>query len=906
MLRDMPRTAMPSGTVYDSVDYLLDRSGIARKRGGTSYYGPPVAASVPMLVDSSSKNHPIVAHGDAHIDIVTKKFGAGSVAFDGTGDYLTLDGSSDFSPGTGDFTVDFWLYANAYPAVAARLYDCRVPAGGGMTVSNKFGETFFPPGSPSTYTTHGLLTPSNNNLYLCSVVLQENKTVTGITGCGLTWVKVAEFNNASGVYTTVFRALKGSGLSSGNLVLTFSGNLTEFACVAVDEASGVDTSGTDGSGAIVQSATIGGSGTSKEVTLAAYASPSNHGFGAFGSLAVTLSASNSFIQLKSLKSGTGVNDHSAITMHRATTGNPKATEASGSTQWAAVGLEIAAFASAAQTITLGPTGKVSFSTLESGVLSTGAWHHIAVTRSGTNVRLFTDGSLIGTITDATNYQAGSSRPVIGASGATEGTEALNGYVDELRVSNNARWTAGFTPAAAAYTDDANTMLLMHADASTTNATALRAVKYADFPSGAQIVATADDSHAYLITSTTATDLGDVGPNRISPICKPALHVSGTSRLILPGSDGTTAPYAYTGTTLAALGGSPPAGKIVGIYKARVLLANSNANPNRLWFSPLDPSTTWDTTNAWVDLDHPITGIQAIRNSCLIFSAGHTDYLTGSVPPGTQGFDMSLGPLFDIGCSDGRSIGVWQDNVIFANADGVFLTNGAAPRSLTEPPEFGGLGIGSYWRSLLSGYRAGWQLHGDVLGNYYVVTVRNDTDGLIDTLMCHLPRRAWWRLAHFDAGMYSAATGNAQELYFASRSSAQVVTVSGIFTPTAANKNDATGEPVEPVFESRFYGTGPTLKAYGFGRFTWDMRDAATDNPTMQVELASGAEATAFAGVPESPFSETGDADRQRITLNKDAQGVTLRFTQAGASAKTELYAVEIEERGYEETIDGED
>lgn len=38
--RDTARTGIPPGGLYDSVDYLLHRPGVAQKRGGTSYAGP--------------------------------------------------------------------------------------------------------------------------------------------------------------------------------------------------------------------------------------------------------------------------------------------------------------------------------------------------------------------------------------------------------------------------------------------------------------------------------------------------------------------------------------------------------------------------------------------------------------------------------------------------------------------------------------------------------------------------------------------------------------------------------------------------------------------------------------------------------------------------------------------------
>jgi len=37
----------------------------------------------------------------------------GSVFFDGTDDFMSLDGSSDFAFGTGDFAIEFWVYFNA-------------------------------------------------------------------------------------------------------------------------------------------------------------------------------------------------------------------------------------------------------------------------------------------------------------------------------------------------------------------------------------------------------------------------------------------------------------------------------------------------------------------------------------------------------------------------------------------------------------------------------------------------------------------------------------------------------------------------------------------------------------------------------------------------------------------------
>lgn len=81
--------------------------------------------------------------------------------------------------------------------------------------------------------------------------------------------------------------------------------------------------------------------------------------------------------------------------------------------------------------------------ITSSAITTGAWYHVAVCRSGTSTRLFLNGTQTGsTYTDPTNYIAS---PVnIGASG--NGLFPLTGYFDDIRITKGvARYIANFTP-----------------------------------------------------------------------------------------------------------------------------------------------------------------------------------------------------------------------------------------------------------------------------------------------------------------------------------------------------------------------------------------------------------------------------------------------------------------------------
>jgi hypothetical protein len=58
----------------------------------------------------------VTAYGSAQITTAQSKFGGASGLFHGSGDYLSTADSDDWTFGSGDFTIDFWVRFNALPS----------------------------------------------------------------------------------------------------------------------------------------------------------------------------------------------------------------------------------------------------------------------------------------------------------------------------------------------------------------------------------------------------------------------------------------------------------------------------------------------------------------------------------------------------------------------------------------------------------------------------------------------------------------------------------------------------------------------------------------------------------------------------------------------------------------------
>jgi hypothetical protein len=63
------------------------------------------------IFDNTGKNN-LETVGDAQIDTTTKKYGTGSMEFDGTGDWLRMESTPPLYLSTGPFTIEAWIYPN--------------------------------------------------------------------------------------------------------------------------------------------------------------------------------------------------------------------------------------------------------------------------------------------------------------------------------------------------------------------------------------------------------------------------------------------------------------------------------------------------------------------------------------------------------------------------------------------------------------------------------------------------------------------------------------------------------------------------------------------------------------------------------------------------------------------------
>jgi hypothetical protein len=98
-------------------------------------------------------------------------------------------------------------------------------------------------------------------------------------------------------------------------------------------------------------------------------------------------------------------------------------------------------------------------------ISTNTWYHWAIVKNGSTLTHYFNGTALttllssqGTMTSGHGFNAINKIGVY-----SNNSLGWNGHLDEIRISNTARYTANFTAPTSPFVNDANTLLLIHAD-----------------------------------------------------------------------------------------------------------------------------------------------------------------------------------------------------------------------------------------------------------------------------------------------------------------------------------------------------------------------------------------------------------------------------------------------------------
>jgi hypothetical protein len=373
------------------------------------------------------------------------------------------------------------------------------------------------------------------------------------------------------------------------------------------------------------------------------------------------------------------------------------------------------------------------------------------------------------------------------------------------------------------------------------------------------------------------------------------------RVYIPSDNGTTSVKYYDGTNnAAAVSGSPPAGMMACAWKDHLVLARNAANPNRMWFSNGGDPTAWDTAadGQWLDLTVVPNGLAVLRGMILSFSETGVERVRGDIIPGVAGSDLVKEPMLSVGCPDPAAIAATDDYVIFANSDGVFLTDGIGLVNLTEQ-----CGILSYYTDSTFGQINNFT--GGIWRGHYILSVYSGTT-FINAFVFDIAKRRAWRLTNVLAAMMATAPtnvlGNASgELFFAELDSPFISRLSYMWIHAPSGAADGNLVYAAPAVRTgHFRGTQ--------GRKRWRRLYITYTHEVTTGTVGWNFDATLTASTTTGTLPETTDGDSPTprhpitITAGKQSDGISVYLAEGGNAARDfRVFSIEAETRPIEQS-----
>lgn len=383
----------------------------------------------PQFIDNSANRFTITVSGDTKTQSFSP-FGPVTVTpyysnyFDGSGDYLSIADSAALQFGTGNFTVECWVYE---PAQSGQY----------NTVIGKWGSGFGTTGDWS------LRTRFNN-------ATQFAVTIRNTSG----WYDIQTNVNVS---DNIWHHLAFVRDSTTTIKLYIDGVLSATQAVSSSDIVGSSATMSIGGNSASSTGEVASTGYISNVRitkgLAVYT-------GAFtpptAPLAATQSSGTNIAAITQTSYSNyfdGTGDYLTITTNTTMDFSTGDFTVEGWVYPTSLGSDwFIISATGSGGLFVGYAGGIGFGwgrtavawDYRPGVLTANTWQHVAVTRSGTSMRIFVNGTQAGTTQSlSTAYNLGTTSTTIGSQGANY---YLNGMISNLRVTKGqALYTANFTP-----------------------------------------------------------------------------------------------------------------------------------------------------------------------------------------------------------------------------------------------------------------------------------------------------------------------------------------------------------------------------------------------------------------------------------------------------------------------------
>ena len=401
------------------------------------------------LIDNSVNQFAITAVGDTKPrrqnpfgsttssaqDYTPAVFG-GSAYFDNSGDYLALPTSPAYLIGTGNFTIECWVYKRSTTFDAILSYG----SGSGMRIFvNATGGLEFWVGATQQWSV-GAIVPNNTWNHIAFV--RTGTTLTGyVNGVNVATATVSTDYNAGtlniggegtgspwGGFITDLRITRGQALYTSNFVppqTPLQAGTNTILLINGERAAVSDKSGK----AVLE--TVGDARVSTAVKK-------------YGSASMSFDGTGDTLRIPASPNFQYTGDY---TVEFWVYFNSVSTEVDIVGNYISnVGTDWMILITANGTFQFYPSSANSYITGPTPVVNT--WYHIAGVRSGTSLKLYVNGVSVGTPLTFSGTLGDATKPLyVGSRGST--TNFLNGYIDDLRISRFARYTANFTPPSSA-------------------------------------------------------------------------------------------------------------------------------------------------------------------------------------------------------------------------------------------------------------------------------------------------------------------------------------------------------------------------------------------------------------------------------------------------------------------------